>query len=165
VSRHTLPVLEQRAGAAAEVARRVGAAEEACVDSPGVEPPRADGPRPGGDGETARAHAALAKARGDAVALAEDLRAEAAAIAESTLAGPDDEHDAEGSTVGYERARVAGLLAGAERSLAAIEAALRRLDGGVYGTCEACGRAIPAERLEALPTTTRCAGCSLGRRP
>lgn len=30
---------------------------------------------------------------------------------------------------------------------------------GAYGLCESCGKAIGAERLEALPSATRCIGC------
>lgn len=38
----------------------------------------------------------------------------------------------------------------------AVTAALARLDAGTYGSCEACGRAIPDERLEAVPATRFC---------
>jgi len=34
--------------------------------------------------------------------------------------------------------------------------ALRRMDEGVYGVCEVCGKEIPVERLEALPHATLC---------
>jgi RNA polymerase-binding transcription factor DksA len=37
--------------------------------------------------------------------------------------------------------------------------ALNRLDDGTYGICEACGRAIPFERLEAIPHARRCVAC------
>jgi DnaK suppressor protein len=30
---------------------------------------------------------------------------------------------------------------------------------GAYGRCEDCGRPIGAERLEALPSATRCVSC------
>ena len=30
---------------------------------------------------------------------------------------------------------------------------------GVYGLCEDCGKEIGAERLEALPSATRCIAC------
>lgn len=30
---------------------------------------------------------------------------------------------------------------------------------GQYGTCEDCGQPIGAERLEAIPTATRCVRC------
>jgi DnaK suppressor protein len=37
-----------------------------------------------------------------------------------------------------------------------VEKALARLDDGSYGTCEVCGGAIGAERLDAMPATARC---------
>ena len=43
--------------------------------------------------------------------------------------------------------------------LAEIEAAETRLAAGTYGTCENCGRAIPFERLRAIPTTRLCVVC------
>ena len=49
--------------------------------------------------ELARARAAL-----------DDLEAEYSALADPENVVLDDEHDSEGSTVGFERARVAGLL-------------------------------------------------------
>jgi DksA/TraR C4-type zinc finger protein len=51
-------------------------------------------------------------------------------------------------------------FAEARRELSAIEAALRRVADGVYGTCTACGASIPAERLELLPATSHCIGCA-----
>lgn len=47
-----------------------------------------------------------------------------------------------------------------ERLLAQIEAAIHRIEQGVYGMCERCGQAINPERLEALPYATRCLGCA-----
>ena len=46
-------------------------------------------------------------------------------------------------------------------SAAVVEAraALRRLDEGTYGICDSCGRAIPFERLEAIPYARRCVAC------
>jgi RNA polymerase-binding transcription factor DksA len=41
-----------------------------------------------------------------------------------------------------------------------IVAALRRLDGGSYGTCERCGGAIDAARLDLMPETTTCRACA-----
>ena len=40
--------------------------------------------------------------------------------------------------------------------LAAIDAALARIDDGTFGTCEVCGKPIDEERLEALPWATLC---------
>jgi DnaK suppressor protein len=42
------------------------------------------------------------------------------------------------------------------RILAAIDAALQRIDAGTYGRCSVDGRAIEPERLAAVPETTLC---------
>jgi DnaK suppressor protein len=47
----------------------------------------------------------------------------------------------------------------AEHLLAEIDAALARIDDGVYGTCGRCGGQVGAERLEALPWATKCIDC------
>src|SRR5205814_90189 len=39
-------------------------------------------------------------------------------------------------------------------------AAVDRIDAGTFGTCENCGAAIPAERLEVLPYVRYCVGCA-----
>ena len=72
----------------------------------------------------------------------------------------DDEHDPEGSPLSGEWSRLAGLLDAAGRELAEIDDALRRSSDGTYGVCEDCGRQIPAARLEARPTATRCVECA-----
>ena len=41
-----------------------------------------------------------------------------------------------------------------------VDAALRRLESGRYGTCAACGEAIEPERLAAVPYTDRCRSCA-----
>lgn len=89
-----------------------------------------------------------------------DLEFEFAALADPEVVALDDEHDSEGSTVGYERARVAGLMARARRRIDELEAARRRLEEGSYGRCELCGVEIPEERLAALPSTRVCVVCA-----
>lgn len=73
---------------------------------------------------------------------------------------PDDEHDPDGATTGFERQRVAALLDHVRRQLAAIDDALSRAEAGRYGICEGCRRPIDPERLEALPATTVCVTCA-----
>ena len=46
-----------------------------------------------------------------------------------------------------------------EQQLAAIDAALVRLDDGTYGRCVRCGRPIDPERLDALPWAAHCIEC------
>ena len=104
---------------------------------------------------------ALANARRVAERLVEDLRAELDGIISAQEADPpDDEHDVEGSSVGFERARVTALLATAEANLAELRAADERLAAGAYGRCEVCGSAIGDDRLAAMPTTRRCVPCA-----
>jgi RNA polymerase-binding transcription factor DksA len=41
--------------------------------------------------------------------------------------------------------------------LADVDRALERLDEGTYGTCEACGVALPDEALAEAPALRTCA--------
>ena len=50
----------------------------------------------------------------------------------------------------------AGLLEQIAAELAGVEAALRRLDDGSYGTCEVCGTPCAADHLATDPLSTRC---------
>ncbi len=52
------------------------------------------------------------------------------------------------------------LFRGERSRLDEVEAALRRLAGGTYGRCQACGEAIAVDRLRVLPWTRRCLGCA-----
>ena len=47
-------------------------------------------------------------------------------------------------------------LAAAETDVADVQHALDRLDDGSYGTCEACGERIDAERLAQQPAARTC---------
>jgi DnaK suppressor protein len=67
-----------------------------------------------------------------------------------------DQHQADVGTETFEREKDLTILDEIEGELADIEHALRRLDDGTYGTCEACGKAIPDERLEAMPAARFC---------
>ncbi|HEX3947889.1 MAG TPA: TraR/DksA C4-type zinc finger protein [Acidimicrobiales bacterium] len=96
-----------------------------------------------------------------ATARVADLEAELAGIVSTAAASPpDDEHDVEGSSVGFERARVAALLDHARRHLGDLNRAVRARAAGHYGSCAGCGRPIGAERLSALPATRYCVGCA-----
>jgi DnaK suppressor protein len=88
------------------------------------------------------------------------LERDLAALFDATEDAPDDEHDPEGATIGFERAQVTALLADARRQLAELDEVADRVAAGTYGTCEACGRPIGTERLEARPTARRCVRCA-----
>ncbi len=43
--------------------------------------------------------------------------------------------------------------------LTLVDHALRKLEEGSYGRCDACGQIIPEERLQALPYANLCIKC------
>ncbi len=43
--------------------------------------------------------------------------------------------------------------------LAAIDAALKRIEEGTYGICQDCGARIREERLKIMPYAVRCINC------
>lgn len=104
---------------------------------------------------------ALRDARDAAAALVESLRREHEDITNSGQdTNTDDEHDPDGTTVAYEKAKTSALLEQAEANVAEIDAALERLQQGTFGVCEGCGAEIGAARLEALPMTRTCVSCA-----
>jgi DnaK suppressor protein len=52
------------------------------------------------------------------------------------------------------------LIHNEEQILLQVDAALERIDNGVYGLCEQCHGAISEARLEALPYTPLCIRCA-----
>jgi RNA polymerase-binding transcription factor DksA len=94
-----------------------------------------------------------------------DLEASFDAIVASVdTANTDDEHDAEGPTLGFERAQVVSMLEAAREQLGALDDAASRIDAGTYGICEHCGRDIGDERLAARPSARLCVDCARGMR-
>jgi RNA polymerase-binding protein DksA len=67
-----------------------------------------------------------------------------------------DQHQADVGTETFEREKDYSILERVEAELADIEHALKRLDDGTYGTCEACGKPIGDDRLEAMPAARFC---------
>ncbi|MFN2503993.1 MAG: TraR/DksA family transcriptional regulator [Acidimicrobiales bacterium] len=111
--------------------------------------------------DLAPAGAQLASERERVAATEAGLAAELEAVVEASAgANLDDEHDPEGATVGFERARLVSLLEHARRRLADLDDAAERLRAGTYGTCERCGQPISVERLAAHPTAVMCVSCA-----
>ncbi|EGL82576.1 transcriptional regulator, TraR/DksA family [Caldalkalibacillus thermarum TA2.A1] len=67
-----------------------------------------------------------------------------------------DNHPSDLGTEEYERAKDIALNEHAEQELSDVKRALAAFAEGTYGICEICGEEIPLERLQAVPTTTRC---------
>jgi len=74
-----------------------------------------------------------------------------------------DNHLADTATETYDRELDYTLEENSEHVLAAIDAALKRIDEGTYGICTNCGKQIARERLEALPWATLCIDCQRDR--
>jgi RNA polymerase-binding transcription factor DksA len=67
-----------------------------------------------------------------------------------------DQHPGDSGTETFEMEKNVSLLEQVEEELLEVETAFQRLERGTYGTCQACGRPIGDERLEALPGTRFC---------
>jgi DnaK suppressor protein len=67
-----------------------------------------------------------------------------------------DQHPGDSGTETFELEKNVSLLEQVEHELDEIEAAFQRLERGAYGTCQACGRPIGDERLEAMPAARYC---------
>jgi RNA polymerase-binding protein DksA len=70
-----------------------------------------------------------------------------------------DNHPGDVATITLDREIDYTLEENEERLLAAIDAALKRIEQGTFGTCRSCRQPIAIERLEALPYTTQCIDC------
>lgn len=105
----------------------------------------------------------LAAERAQTISQIAELDREFAAIVASASegsAGGDDEYDPEGATVAFERQHIAALAAQAREHLAAIDAALTKVDSGMYEICDTCGGPIGAARLAARPASLNCVRCA-----
>lgn len=67
-----------------------------------------------------------------------------------------DNHPADVATELYDREVDLSLQDHDDHQLDSIRDALARMDQGTYGVCPVCGKPIPYERLEAVPTTAYC---------
>ncbi|MDQ6855696.1 MAG: TraR/DksA C4-type zinc finger protein [Candidatus Dormibacteraeota bacterium] len=66
----------------------------------------------------------------------------------------------DGTTYAVERMTGAYQARTLYETVKEIDQALERIDSGSYGLCQACGHAIPADRLRALPWAALCVPCS-----
>lgn len=69
-------------------------------------------------------------------------------------------HMADLGTDSFEQQVAFTLLGNEEQILKEIAAALDRIERGTFGSCEACRKQIPKERLEVLPYARYCVDCA-----
>lgn len=96
----------------------------------------------------------------------EELQRQAAEIEESSFGGAQsdmtgdlasfDEEFADAGTATFERERDLSLSNNIRDLTGKIDKALERIDEGMYGLCERCGRPIEKARIKALPYATLC---------
>jgi DnaK suppressor protein len=72
------------------------------------------------------------------------------------ISGGIDNHMADTATATFDRELEGGLEEGAQQTLVDVNAALRRIEDGSFGTCEVCGKSIGLERLAAIPWARLC---------
>jgi DnaK suppressor protein len=105
---------------------------------------------PGDDHTDLVAH--LRRRRGELAAELDRLTAppdEAAVVAFGKRVG-------DGTTEAVERISTTLTARSIAASLAEVDRALEKVEAGTFGVCDVCGQAIPIERLEARPFTSRC---------
>ncbi|MCW2841828.1 MAG: DNA-binding protein [Aeromicrobium sp.] len=105
--------------------------------------------------------ARLRDERADATRLLASLTRDFTGIVEASAdSNADDEHDPEGATIAFERSQVSTMIEQARDRLDQIDAAVRRVEDGTYGTCASCGRPIAPARLDARPVAGTCIACA-----
>jgi DnaK suppressor protein len=67
-----------------------------------------------------------------------------------------DQHPGDLGSETFEHEKNQSVLEQVSDELLQIQAAVERLEEGTYGTCQACGKPIRAERLDAMPATRFC---------
>jgi DnaK suppressor protein len=70
--------------------------------------------------------------------------------------GAYDENFADSGQVAAEQGEHKVLAGRLREQLDDVERALAKLESGGYGSCEVCGEAIGADRLEAMPAARYC---------
>lgn len=95
--------------------------------------------------------------RADLEAERSDVKRRLDGLTADGAAAPEfDENFADSAQVTAEQGENQALAATLRDQLEEVEAALARLGGGTYGTCEVCGTTVGADRLEAMPSTRFC---------
>lgn len=68
-------------------------------------------------------------------------------------------HMADLGTDNFEQEMTLGLIENEADELREITDALDRIDDGLFGVCDDCGKAIPKDRVRAIPYARLCVDC------
>jgi RNA polymerase-binding transcription factor len=96
--------------------------------------------------------------RSELAALARSLQSAGQTTAAASPEGPTTSNY-ETPTSMIDRVSTEAMLRLLAENREQVERALERLQVGLYGYCEDCGRRIPEERLRCRPEATRCVDC------
>jgi DnaK suppressor protein len=97
----------------------------------------------------------------------DEMRARVAKLAQRPERGASQgfgKRIGDGTVEAISRLTDIGVGTSLESGLARTERALAKLDEGSYGSCDACGEEIPAERLRAMPDAVLCVPCAAAQR-
>ena len=100
-----------------------------------------------------------ARLRGDVTGMAEAALSKTRSEASGDLSSMPI-HMADVGSDNYEQEFTLSLLQSEEEVLEQIEAALERIEDGVYGSCVECDGRISKTRLNAIPYTPFCIRCA-----
>jgi len=99
-----------------------------------------------------------ARMRGNVSTLADAALAKSGGVGAGSSAVPS--HIADMGSDTYEQDNTLRLMNNEGEGLGQIEAALERIEEGVYGSCVECSGRIPKMRLKAIPYTPYCVKCA-----
>ena len=68
-------------------------------------------------------------------------------------------HMADMATDLYDREFILGLAEGEREMLYSLDEAIKRVEDGTYGKCDACGQLVSKKRLKAMPQAQCCLEC------
>jgi len=100
-----------------------------------------------------------ARLRGDVTTMAEAALSKTRSEASGDLSSMPI-HMADVGSDNYEQEFTLNLLQNEEETLDQIEAALERIEDGIYGSCIECDGRITKPRLNAIPFTPFCIKCA-----
>ncbi|MBI85559.1 MAG: transcriptional regulator [Planctomycetaceae bacterium] len=100
-----------------------------------------------------------ARLRGDVSAMADAALSKSRSEASGDLSSMPI-HMADIGSDNYDQEFTLNMMQNEEDTLEMIEAALERIEEGIYGTCETCEYGIKKTRLNAIPYTPLCIDCA-----
>lgn len=100
----------------------------------------------------------LKQVRDMLIRMRERLTGQISTLADDSLKYKDD-GSSEDRTDDFDREFALNLVSSEHDAIFEIDGALRRIEEGFYGRCDACGCAIEKARLQALPFARMCVRC------